>query len=65
MSFRQGQGLRSLAVPVRGGRGRVVAAVNVALHASRGSAEETRAGILPCLSETAARISSDLALLER
>lgn len=54
------EGLRSLAVPVRDGRGRVVAALNVATHAGRGGAEETRRKLLPALRETAARVEADL-----
>ncbi|MBF6051727.1 helix-turn-helix domain-containing protein [Streptomyces eurocidicus] len=54
------EGLRSLAVPVRDGRGRVVAALNVATHAGRGGAQETRRDFLPALRETAARVEADL-----
>ncbi|MEU3688413.1 IclR family transcriptional regulator domain-containing protein [Streptomyces narbonensis] len=59
------EGLRSLAAPVTDGRGRVVAAVNVALHAGRGSAEESLAELLPHLLGTAAAISGDLAAVSR
>ncbi|WP_413106030.1 IclR family transcriptional regulator C-terminal domain-containing protein [Streptomyces sp. Inha503] len=55
------EGLRSLAVPVRDARGRVVAALNVATHAGRGTAESARAELLPALRATAARIEADLA----
>ncbi|WP_238153651.1 IclR family transcriptional regulator domain-containing protein [Streptomyces xinghaiensis] len=55
------EGLRSLAVPVRGRDGRPVAALNVSTHTGRGTAEESRAALLPALRETAARISEDLA----
>lgn len=55
------EGLRSVAVPVRDHTGAVAAAVNVSLHAARTSADQARAGILPVLRETAARISADLA----
>ncbi|GAA1202721.1 IclR family transcriptional regulator C-terminal domain-containing protein [Streptomyces rhizosphaericus] len=55
------EGLRSLAVPVRDARGRVVAALNVATHAGRGSAESARGELLPALRATAARIEADLA----
>ena len=54
------EGLRSLAVPVRDGRGRVVAALNVAQHAGRGSAEAMRAAMLGALRETAARVEAEL-----
>ncbi|MEU7072089.1 IclR family transcriptional regulator C-terminal domain-containing protein [Streptomyces narbonensis] len=59
------EGLRSLAAPVTDGRGRVVAAVNVALHAGRGTAEESLAELLPPLLGTAAAISADLAAVSR
>ncbi|AUY54663.1 IclR family transcriptional regulator [Streptomyces sp. CB01881] len=59
------EGLRSLAVPVRDGRGGVAAAVNVALHAGRGTAGQSRAAILPRLAEAAARIEADLAEVTR
>ncbi|WP_030544244.1 IclR family transcriptional regulator C-terminal domain-containing protein [Streptomyces albus] len=55
------EGLRSLAVPVRGRDGRPVAALNVSTHTGRGTAEESRAALLPALRETAARIGEDLA----
>ncbi|MYX60506.1 helix-turn-helix domain-containing protein, partial [Streptomyces sp. SID8382] len=55
------EGLRSLAVPVRDARGRVVAALNVATHAGRGTAESVRGELLPALRATAARIEADLA----
>ncbi|WP_274564426.1 IclR family transcriptional regulator domain-containing protein [Streptomyces spiramyceticus] len=57
------EGLRSLAVPVRDGRGRVVAALNVARHAAHGTPEEMRSGLLPALRETAAAIEADLRVL--
>ncbi|MEV0390622.1 IclR family transcriptional regulator C-terminal domain-containing protein [Nonomuraea sp. NPDC050643] len=56
------EGVRSIAVPVRGRAGRVVAAVNVATHASRVSTAGLLRDILPALLETAARIEADLAL---
>ncbi|MFD4656905.1 IclR family transcriptional regulator C-terminal domain-containing protein [Kitasatospora sp. NPDC058444] len=59
------EGLRSVAVPVHDGLGRVVAAVNVALHAGRGTPDEVRAALLPPLSEAARAISADLALTDR
>ncbi|MFE0041923.1 IclR family transcriptional regulator domain-containing protein [Streptomyces albireticuli] len=54
------EGLRSLAVPVRDGGGRVVAALNVATHAGRGGARDTVRDFLPALRETAARVGADL-----
>ena len=54
------QGLRSVAVPVRGHRGRAVAAVNVSAHATRKTLDGIRRELLPPLRATAARIESDL-----
>jgi IclR family pca regulon transcriptional regulator len=54
------EGLRSLAVPVRDGTGRVVAALNVASHAARGTSESTRVALLPALMAAAAQIEADL-----
>ncbi|MEU0204882.1 IclR family transcriptional regulator domain-containing protein [Streptomyces canus] len=53
-------GLRTLAVPVRDRTGRVVAAVNVALHAAGRTAEECVAEILPELRLTATRMETEL-----
>jgi IclR family pca regulon transcriptional regulator len=55
------EGLRSVAVPVRGGNGEVIAAVNVSLHAERTSAREARETILPALRDAAERITADAA----
>ncbi|MET8638999.1 IclR family transcriptional regulator C-terminal domain-containing protein [Streptomyces sp. NPDC004680] len=54
------EGLRSIAVPVRDRGGRVVAAVNIAMHSSRRTIEECVAELLPELRATAARIEADL-----
>jgi IclR family pca regulon transcriptional regulator len=54
------EGLRSIAVPIRGRNGRVIAAVNVSAHASRSSKEAVRRALLPPLQATAARIEADL-----
>jgi len=54
------EGLRSVAAPVRGRDGHVVAAVNVSAHASRASRETVRRDLLPPLLATAARIEADL-----
>ncbi|MFD8207870.1 IclR family transcriptional regulator C-terminal domain-containing protein [Streptomyces sp. NPDC059695] len=59
------EGLRSLAVAVTDGAGRAVAAVNVALHAGRGTPEESLAALLPALRETAGLISADLSSVGR
>ncbi|MEV0093959.1 IclR family transcriptional regulator C-terminal domain-containing protein [Streptomyces sp. NPDC050738] len=57
------EGLRSLAVPVRDARGRVAAALNVAQHAGRGTAEEARVALLPALREAAEHIEADIRAL--
>ncbi len=54
------EGLRSVAVPVRDRGGEVVAAVNVSMHASRGTTGQARENVLPPLREAAARIEDDL-----
>ncbi|BCJ62448.1 IclR family transcriptional regulator [Micromonospora endophytica] len=56
------EGLRSLAAPIHGDRGAVIAAVNVSAHASRGSFEAIRRELLPPLLATAKRIEEDLAV---
>ncbi|GIJ76262.1 transcriptional regulator, IclR family [Micromonospora phaseoli] len=54
------EGLRSLAAPIHGDNGSVIAAVNVSAHASRGSFETIRKELLPPLLATAKRIEEDL-----
>ncbi|MDQ1018656.1 IclR family transcriptional regulator domain-containing protein [Streptomyces afghaniensis] len=54
------EGLRSLAVPIRDRCGRVVAALNTAMHASRHTRRECVTDLLPELTSTATRIESDL-----
>ncbi|MFC3572911.1 IclR family transcriptional regulator C-terminal domain-containing protein [Streptomyces yaanensis] len=54
------EGLRSIAVPVRERGGRVVAAVNVAMHSSRRTTEECVTEVLPELHAAATRIEADL-----
>jgi IclR family pca regulon transcriptional regulator len=56
------EGLRSVAVPVRERGGRVVAAVNVAMHSSRRSMAECVEEVLPALRDTAGRIEGELAV---
>ncbi|MBQ0883440.1 helix-turn-helix domain-containing protein [Streptomyces sp. RM72] len=58
-------GLRSIAVPVRDRTGRVVAALNVALHASRRTTTACLTEILPALSLTATHIEADLSVAGR
>lgn len=53
-------GLRSIAVPLRGPDGRVVAALNIGVQASRRTIDDLRRQILPPLKETAQRISASL-----
>jgi IclR family transcriptional regulator, pca regulon regulatory protein len=55
------EGLRSVAVPVRDGTGRVVAAVNVAVNASRRTVDAVAAEVVPLLLTTATQIEQDLA----
>ncbi|GGT01557.1 IclR family transcriptional regulator C-terminal domain-containing protein [Nonomuraea spiralis] len=55
------EGVRSIAVPVHGPDGRVVAAVNVATHASKASRDHLLRDVLPELRRTAARMEADLA----
>ena len=52
-------GLRSIAVPVRGADGRVLAAVNVSTHAQRTSLDVMRRVLLPALQDAAAAIERD------
>lgn len=59
------EGLRSIAVPVRGRDGAVAAAVNVSTHAGRRSAAQALEEVLPPLRETAARIEADLRTASR
>ncbi len=53
-------GLRSIAVPVRDGRGAVVAAINVGAHASRASLEDMAERFLPPLAKCARGLGSVL-----
>jgi IclR family transcriptional regulator, pca regulon regulatory protein len=54
------EGLRSIAVPIRDGAGVVVAAMNISLHASKGTIEMTKRELLPHLLATASDIEHDL-----
>ncbi|WP_037682821.1 IclR family transcriptional regulator C-terminal domain-containing protein [Streptomyces griseus] len=58
-------GLRSIAVPVRDRTGRVVAALNTAMHPARRTLEACLHDLLPELTATADRIQSDLHVAER
>jgi IclR family pca regulon transcriptional regulator len=54
------QGLRSIAVPIRNGDATVIAAINISLHVSRGTADTIKRELLPPLLETAKDIEHDL-----
>jgi IclR family pca regulon transcriptional regulator len=55
-------GIRSVAAPLRDGSGRVVAALNVTVHAAETSVETLTAEHLPLLLQTAGAVSADFAL---
>jgi IclR family pca regulon transcriptional regulator len=59
------EGLRSLAVPVRDRAGRVVAAINVSMHASRRTAAQAVAEVLGPLREAAAAVESEVRVAGR
>jgi len=54
------EGLRSLAVPLRGPSGTVTAALNLSIHASRATMAVLRRDFLPLALRTAAAIEEDL-----
>ncbi len=54
------EGLRSVAAPIHGEDGSVIAAVNVSAHATRGSFEMIRRELLPPLLAAAKRIEEDI-----
>jgi IclR family pca regulon transcriptional regulator len=57
-------GIRSIAAPVRDGTGRVVAAMNVTVHAAEVSVETLTGDYLPLLLQTASAVSADFALYD-
>ena len=57
-------GIRSVAVPVRDGGGRVIAAMNVTVHAAETSVETLTEHHLPLLLQTAGAVSADWAALQ-
>jgi IclR family pca regulon transcriptional regulator len=57
-------GIRSVAVPLRDGSGRVIAALNVNAHAAETSVERLLDHHLPLLLQAAGEISADFARLE-
>jgi IclR family pca regulon transcriptional regulator len=58
------EGLRAIAAPLHDGDGRVVAAVNLAVHASRWTIDAIRRELVPRLLETASAIEADMAAAE-
>ena len=58
-------GIRSIAAPLRDGTNRVIAALNVSVHAAETSLETLTEQYLPLLLQTAAAISTDWALYQR
>ena len=54
------EGLRSVAVPIRDGAGRVIAAANLSAHASTKSLKLIRGELLPALQHAVGRIERDL-----
>jgi len=56
-------GLRSVAVPVPGHDGKTIAAINVAMHADRDTAQDITAAVLPYLRSAAQAIHQDLAIV--
>jgi IclR family transcriptional regulator, pca regulon regulatory protein len=54
-------GIRSIAAPLRDGEGRVVAALNVTVHAAETSTETLQGDYLPWLLHTASDINADFA----
>lgn len=51
------QGVRSVAAPLRDGRGRAIGAINVSAHAARTTLDQLRREFVPCLLETADAIT--------
>jgi IclR family transcriptional regulator, pca regulon regulatory protein len=54
------EGLRSLAVPIRDGSGAAIAALNVSVHATRGTMAGLRRDVLPLARRAAQAIEADL-----
>ena len=57
-------GIRSVAAPVRDGAGRVIAAMNVTVHAAETPVQVLVDEYLPLLLTAAGRLSADLVLYE-
>jgi len=58
-------GIRSVAAPIRNGRGRTVAAINICVQAAEYSIDELAGKFLPLLLDAASAIGADLARSER
>ncbi|MGH3384982.1 MAG: IclR family transcriptional regulator domain-containing protein [Nocardioidaceae bacterium] len=58
-------GIRSVAAPLRDGSGRVIAAMNVTVHAAETSVETLLDEYLPLLVQTASEISAEYALMDQ
>jgi IclR family pca regulon transcriptional regulator len=58
-------GIRSIAAPVRDASGRIVAAMNVTVHAAETSVDDLERRHLPLLLETADKVSQEWANLAR
>ncbi len=58
-------GIRSVAAPLRDGTGRVVAAMNVTVHAAETPMETLLEEYLPLLLQTASEVSADYALMSQ
>ncbi|WP_328322292.1 IclR family transcriptional regulator domain-containing protein [Streptomyces sp. NBC_00388] len=56
------EGLRSVAMPLRDGSGRTIAAVNVSQHAGRATRQQFLEAVLPHLAAAVARTEADLAV---
>lgn len=58
-------GLRSIAVPVRDGESRVIAALNAGTNALRRSAEDLKTQVMPRLREAAAQLGAEIGRASR
>jgi IclR family pca regulon transcriptional regulator len=58
-------GIRSVAAPLRDGSGRVIAAMNVTVHAAETPMETLLEEYLPLLLQTASEVSAEYALIDR
>jgi IclR family pca regulon transcriptional regulator len=58
-------GIRSVAAPLRDGSGRVIAAMNVTVHAAETSMETLLGDYLPLLLQTASEVSAEYALMDQ